>query len=934
MPAPPLAALVHRITPGSEGVSDAELVERFATSADQAAFELLVWRHGAMVWGACRRMLTPDHHAAEDACQATFVALATHAARLRNRGAVAAWLHRVAVRAALDLLAARRSVLVPADSLAPPDRRPGPERVASDREIRTLVDTGLDRLPESLRVPFVLCELEGRTNAEAAAAVGCPVGTVEARLTRARQRLRGWLGSRGVAPTLGLAAAAFPGSLRAALVGVGAARSAANPAVRALAERAVRSAAGVKLRFVLAVGVAMIAAAVGLGLDGRDPPRNTDVPPAKSTEPNAVGGKADDALPAGAIARLGNPRLRHGSRLKDIAYSQDGKRLASVGYDNTLRAWDAETGRQLFGVTRQDGGFDKVSFAGEGKVIVALGRDADKRGVLWRIDAATGKVLDRLKVEAPLPGHLMPEAAVVRFSTDGSRLAVGSIDRKQLLVIDTGTAGVVWTADLGEEVPGGVAFAPDGKTVAVTTNAGRVYLFDRDGKPTARFKTEKAAALSAVALSPDGKLVAALDSGPPFGELVAWDRATGRVLWTQKDKGGHGLAFTPDSTTIVRCSGSFASTLDAAGGRPPGDGDRRDASFDSMAEVRCLALHPGGKVVAFGTDSGTICLFDVATRKPVHPTADPLRFVERLRFSADGKTLYGWALDWLAWDVATGTQRYITNVGGWNFTMPLSPDGKYTARATERFGALGGTLFEVCDAATGNAVYTFPGRDFQAVWFDFTPDSKAIIAFETDGAIQIWSLDGERLARMSGHKGAPTYRAFAASAPVMVTATNIDPPGTEEFSVRVWDLKSGKQLGKFNPGMGNRGNGYSYGSLVALSGDGKRVAALTYSNSYGKPEPREHATVWDVASGKVLARVPQGGDSGCIALSPDGRLVAVSALWKNDVWVFEVDGGVERFHFRHAGEVTSLAFAPDGRTLAAASKEAPVYLWDVGEKQR
>ena len=86
---------------------------------------------------------------------------------------------------------------------------------------------------------------------------------------------------------------------------------------------------------------------------------------------------------------------------------------------------------------------------------------------------------------------------------------------------------------------------------------------------------------------------------------------------------------------------------------------------------------------------------------------------------------------------------------------------------------------------------------------------------------------------MSGHTGAPVYRAFAASAPVMVTATINDPP--EEFSVRVWDLKDGKELGKFKPGVGLKGNGYQYGSLVALSGDGKRVAALTYSNSYGKP---------------------------------------------------------------------------------------------------
>ena len=93
MPDPnPLAALVRRISPGYSDVPDVELLDRFVQSADQAAFELLVWRHGAMVWGVCRRILGPDRDAAEDACQAVFVALARHAARLGGRRAVAAWL--------------------------------------------------------------------------------------------------------------------------------------------------------------------------------------------------------------------------------------------------------------------------------------------------------------------------------------------------------------------------------------------------------------------------------------------------------------------------------------------------------------------------------------------------------------------------------------------------------------------------------------------------------------------------------------------------------------------------------------------------------------------------------------------------------------------------------------------------------------------------
>src|SRR5437667_69423 len=91
---------------------------------------------------------------------------------------------------------------------------PGPDSVAD----ADLLDTGRNGLPDKLGMPFVLCELEGRTNAEAAAALGCPVGTVESRLTRARQRLRDWLTARGVVPAVAVAAVALPESARAAMV--------------------------------------------------------------------------------------------------------------------------------------------------------------------------------------------------------------------------------------------------------------------------------------------------------------------------------------------------------------------------------------------------------------------------------------------------------------------------------------------------------------------------------------------------------------------------------------------------------------------------------------------------------------------------------------------------------------------------------------------
>jgi RNA polymerase sigma factor (sigma-70 family) len=919
--APPLAALVRRLTPDPGTVPDAELLDRFIRSGDQAAFELLVWRYGGLVWGACRRVLAPDRHAAEDACQAAFVALAVRAGRVRDRGSLAAWLHRVAVRAALDLRAARRRTSpLPADSADP---APGPDRAAADREVGSLLDAGVNRLPERLRVAFVLCELEGRSNAEAAAALGCPVGTVESRLVRARRRLRGWLSTRGVAPAVG-AAVGVPDSVRAAMVRAG--TQGVGPAVRALADRAARSALGAKLRGVAAAGLVMVAAATGFGLSGNDAP--TAAPSPDAGPPNAAAARnrtdAEGApLPAGVIARFGSSRLRHTGWVYHVCFSPDGQRIASVGTDAdglALRVWDGDTGRQLFAVRRAEGGFDRVAFASGGKAIVVAGHEPGLACDLWRIDATTGEVV---ALVAPLPGRptARPADPAVSFSPDGSRLAVGSQDGKRLHVFDALTGAALWTAGLGDDAPGGTAFAYDGGTVAVSTAGDKVRLYDAAGKPGAVLSEAGVTGLTVVAFSPDGARVLANGNGG----LVAWDRASGKSLWKRQPRAGNALAFTPDGKSAICSDSGFAScAVDPTDGLHGGVEGKLRPYFRSMVGATCSAVRPDGKAVAFGTPSGAVCLYDPVTGSPITPTADPPHEVRWMRFSPDGKTLYGWAADWFAWDVATGKQRRVTNAG-WDYGEPLSADGKWTARSVwysgrrPRGSTDDGIRLEIRDAATGEVKHSHPDNGFQNDWKDFTPDGKAVVGTGFDGILRVIAVDtGKELARLPGHRAASQYHAFSADGRILVTGAFDD---AEEFPVRVYDLKAGKELAKFHPGV-RVGN-------VAVSADGRRVAAVTVPNSRGRPDPREVTVVWDVATGKELARVPQFRESSAVALSPDGRLVAVGQAWYGEVRVWEVASHAERFLFRHAGPVTGLAFAPDGRALAAASKEAPVYLWDV-----
>jgi RNA polymerase sigma factor (sigma-70 family) len=189
------------------GVCDAELLERFVRGRDEAAFELLVWRHGKMVFGVCRRLLRHEQDA-EDAFQATFVALARRAGALSRRESVGGWLYRVAYRIGLRARAdtARRTARQRAAALRTEHVIDAAEEAAS-RELRQVIDEEVNRLPAKYRVPFVLCQLGGYSNAEAARELGCPVGTVESWLARARRRLRGGLTRRGVVVPAGSFAA-------------------------------------------------------------------------------------------------------------------------------------------------------------------------------------------------------------------------------------------------------------------------------------------------------------------------------------------------------------------------------------------------------------------------------------------------------------------------------------------------------------------------------------------------------------------------------------------------------------------------------------------------------------------------------------------------------------------------------------------------------
>jgi RNA polymerase sigma factor (sigma-70 family) len=187
---------------GAAGLTDGQMLHAFVTRREDEALTALVRRHGAMVWGVCRRVLR-HYHDAEDAFQATFLVLVRKAASIAAPELLANWLYGVAYQTARKARATSATRTARERQVA---EMPEPAAVEPDPwpHLQPLLDQELSRLPAKYRSVVVLCDLQGKTRKEAARQLACPDGTVAGRLARARRMLAQRLARRGVALSGGL----------------------------------------------------------------------------------------------------------------------------------------------------------------------------------------------------------------------------------------------------------------------------------------------------------------------------------------------------------------------------------------------------------------------------------------------------------------------------------------------------------------------------------------------------------------------------------------------------------------------------------------------------------------------------------------------------------------------------------------------------------
>jgi RNA polymerase sigma factor (sigma-70 family) len=893
----------------ADSLPDRELVERFVLQGEEEAFAALVRRHGPMVLRVCQRVLH-DTHDAEDAFQAVFLVLSRKAASLRRADSVGCWLHGVASRLALKARTQLARQRKHEGQAAVEKHVEDPLAELTVREAQAILDEELARLPEKYRAPLVLCCLEGQTRDEAARQLGWSTKLLKSRLEQGRERLRSRLSQRGLTLPAALIATllaeeAAPAALPTKLVRAAVQTARAWPAnavsapVALLAEGALGGTGTVKVKVI--VGLLLLTGVLAAGVGALAPPPVADAPgspaakqpsAAKAPEPPKAEGQRPartdrygDPLPSGALARLGTLRFRPGDPIAHIAFSPDGKLLATAtqnmeGNANlvSISLWDRASGKRLrqFGVGKRPP--FALAFAPDGQTLAAQ----DERGEIHLWDMGTGKELRRIAAGGIVFETGGGPAGQIRgvgfvFSPDGKALAARGPD-KAIHLWETATGKELQKLKADPEDFSPLAFSRDGKMLA-TSAEKMIRLWDVEtGKEKTRLRGHEGSA-GTPAFSADGKTFAALARTPgQIYQMTAyvWDIAAAKLLhkWDLSSNPVFASGISPDGKTVL--TGGDISRIrryDLATGKEFG---RLIAPFTGA--VFATVFSPDGKTIAAAGENRVLQLWDAESGKPLAPFTGHQGAVRSLSLSANGKYLASVASDEriVLWDMTTAQPLAAFQSPKGSFSnVAFSPDGRTLA-------VVGEDLFvRLLEVPSGKELRRFP----------CARDRQRIVAFSPDGRL---------LAAGSGYTG----------------------DGSRDKSIRLWETATGKLLHQLKPLHTTKERNDSISDL-AFSPDGRLLAS---GDSEGGA-----VDLWDVATGKMRCQLhchrPYGASS--LGFSLDGHTLVTTSCRDKTIGLWEVWSGQSRGSITgHSDWVGSLAFSPDG-LLASASHDKTVRIWNL-----
>jgi RNA polymerase sigma factor (sigma-70 family) len=907
---------------------------------DADAFGILVGRYAPLVTEVCRSVLGQEQDA-EDAFQMTFLVLAKQARAIRNAGSLGPWLYGVAYRTALTARrrAARRQCVENQGTRPMPE--PSPDAAASLRELQTLLHKEVSRLPEKYRKPFVLCCLQGISRAEAARALGWKEGTVAGRVAEARRLLHKRLARCGLALTAALTAreVAIPAP-PARLIGltVEAAVRLANGRTLAgfLSADALALFRGVTRAMAIkkVVNGALLVTLLGLVAGGAvwaahqthspaprvPPPTNNEVAPPPIVPVKLAPRRPDldapdnDVLPTGAIARIGDLRLKHAGEVRAVALSADGRTLASTGSDQHVRLWDTATGKQRRKIESQGMKADMYQLAlSPNGNIVALG-DGGESIRIW--ETATGKEL------TPIKSHVESGkgngSINLAFSPDGKTVAVefaleGTI---RLYDLTTDKEGAHWPGRRGH-MPR-FTFAPDGKTLVVLLGGEVALVETASGKELQHIKPGGNGAYS-VTFSADGKTLLSGETG----HIGVWDTASG--------KEGDAIALNPEEILL-----SLVATADAKQIVAVADSGRCSVlEFPSGKEVRHfsfptrwstlpppVAFSADGKTFAWTTmGSNQVHLSDITTEKELFAAGDQPK-AGPFAFTPDGRGVVGVGVDGSPrlWDTRTGKElRRFEKVDGEVYSFDVTPDGK-TLR-----GAGAGLVS--WDMSNGRELDRFPLQTgFQPLTgFTTSSDGKLVAAGEVDSSSSPFPRDcsvywwdaatGKEVGHAEkAHHGSVSGVAFSPGGKTLASAGY-------DRTIALWNVATGKEQRRLN-------RVHCSDCRLSFSPDGKVLfSAEAYFNDKGKHTVR--LTRWNAESGEELDHWDTSGvETTFAAIAPDGKAAAFlrpeRTLVILDLKTGEALGKVQL----PQGVARFVAFSRDSRYFATGCSDGTIMIWD------